>query len=70
MEKCTEVGWVYFDEELPMPALRDLKGPSEANLLADGFEISVKLTKRLGSLLQILDKIASPHFFCHSHSYI
>ena len=54
-------GGVYFDDELPVPALHDLKGPSEANLLADGFEISVKLTKRLGSVLKILDKIASPH---------
>ena len=40
-------GGVYFDDELPVPALHDLKGPSEANLLADGFEISVKSHKKV-----------------------
>ena len=53
---------MYFDDELPMPALHDLKGPSAANLLADGLRLRSNLTKRLSSVLQVLDKIASPHF--------
>ncbi len=48
--------------ELPTPALHDLKGPSVAKLLADGLGLRSDLTKRLGSVLKALDKIASPHF--------